>query len=90
MAGKLQLLLGGGFYFSSVALWGARGCTLLFMQFLSSPKTFFQLKDHSAVPKKAKDPSLGVHDKIVLPSQVKYNTPPLTIDLSVNEKRDLL
>lgn len=71
MAVNLQVLFGGAFFIFSVALWGAYGFLILLLQFLSSPRTFFQQKDHSALPDKAGDPSLGVQNKVLLKSQVR-------------------
>ena len=70
MALNIKIVLGVAFYIFSVILWGAKGCFSLMLLFIRSPLTFFTQKDHSSLPACAKDPSLGVHDHIRIPSQV--------------------
>jgi len=76
MAFNAKVLSGVAFFIFSVTLWGVKGCFILLLGLIKSPRAFFKKNDNSTLPEVAKDPALGKHDHVILKSsqnlKIKY------------------
>ena len=70
MASLMKTLFVVTFFTFSVVLWGSYGILLILLQLFKSPLSLFSKNDCPDVPSEAKDPSLGVHSRLVCDSQV--------------------
>ena len=66
MAFTLEYFLTVIVFVTSVAIWGTRGIIMMLMKIVKDPASLVSSPNHSKIPDCATDPSLGVHDNVVV------------------------